>query len=145
VLRERLRTRATDRVTRQPGDYEPATFSRFRFFIKIGREVTTSVAESLPHKIHWSDNAFVKIVDSGWEPSPALMAEEQEGAVLWEPIEGCIEEDDGWMRIAPVMIIAYSYETLNDDEQWYLFYECPLVDFITKHITRCHTLLFLVQ
>jgi hypothetical protein len=43
-----------------------------------------------------------------------------------EPIDGCTEEDVGWMRITPYMINAGCYDVLTGDENlWYIFYRRP--------------------
>jgi hypothetical protein len=128
ALRERFRTWTTKEVARQQlEDYDPATISRFSYFIRIDGEVMQNLTGFLDLNTGWSNNDFVKFVDANWEPSPP---EEQEDdgweAETWEPIEDCTEKDVGWMCISPIMLNADFYDTLNgDDMAWHLFYERP--------------------
>jgi hypothetical protein len=119
---------AADEVARQPGNYTPAVIPRFRYFIKIDQEVLHSLAESISHE-NWSAGSFLKFVDGNWQPSPESQQDEEQEDYDWEqetlkPIDGCTEEDVGWMRIAPHMINADFYDVLSGDEnQWITFYE----------------------
>ncbi|KAH8693417.1 hypothetical protein GQ44DRAFT_719628 [Phaeosphaeriaceae sp. PMI808] len=134
ALRKQFRAWAVDEVAHQPGDYEPPDISRFRYFIKVDEEALQSLAQPDPFNPSRLNTAFVKLVDGNWEPDPSpAIAEKkeededdfsQEGAL--EPIDGCAEEDVGWMRISPFMINADFYEVLGSGEdQWYIFYERP--------------------
>jgi len=135
ALRERFRAWVADEVARQPGDYYSPAIPRFRYFIKIDKEVLQTLAQSNPFNPLRSNTAFVKFVDGNWEPDLPLTiaseeAEEEEHDFsqdeALEPIEGCIEKDVGWMRIAPYMINADFYEALGGDENdWFIFYERP--------------------
>jgi len=135
ALRQRFRAWVADEVARQPGDYNPSTVSRFRYFIKIDQEVLHSLAECTSSDRDWimSKKAFVKFVDGDWESSDeSQQAEEQEDG-LWEkeilePIDGCTEEDVGWMRISPYMINASFYETLSGYDYWYIYYRRAFAD-----------------
>ncbi|KAH7371728.1 hypothetical protein BKA66DRAFT_182169 [Pyrenochaeta sp. MPI-SDFR-AT-0127] len=127
ALRKRFRAWTADEVAQQPGDYQPSDVSRFRYFIKIDKEVLQNLAGFLEKG--WSSDAFVKIVDAEWEPSSAIavggqQAEEQD---VFEPINGCTEKNVGWMRIAPNMINAEFYNALDGDENAWddQFYKRP--------------------
>ncbi|KAF2996790.1 hypothetical protein E8E13_000202 [Curvularia kusanoi] len=130
ALRVRFRAWAADEVARQPGNYQPTVIPRFRYFIKIDQDALDSLTEWISHEI-WSDDAFVKFVDGNWEPLTESEQDEEHEDDEWgkevvEPIEGCTEEDVGWMRIAPLMISADFYDVLSGDEnQWITFYERP--------------------
>jgi hypothetical protein len=131
ALREWFRLWAAGEVARQPGDYDPAVVPRFRYFIKIDQEVMHSLAESIARGTLFSNDAFVKFVDGNWEPSvESQQVEEQEdygwAQEIWEPIDGCTEEDVGWMRVAPHMINTDFYDVLSGDENlWITFYRRP--------------------
>jgi hypothetical protein len=130
ALRERFRAWTADEVARQPGDYQPNVIPRFRYFIKIDQEVLDSLAEYISNEKYWTGDAFVKFIDGSWEPLAESQQEEEEDdgweKEVLEPIEGCTEEDVGWMRIMPLMIDADFYEVLSGDENaWITFYERP--------------------
>jgi hypothetical protein len=137
ALRERFRAWTSDEVARQPGDYQSAVIPRFRYFVKIDQDVLHSLAESMSLETHMPENAFLKFVDGNWTPSHTIttegqQAEEQDSDDFWwkeeplEPIDGCTEEDVGWMRIAPHMISADFYDVLSGDENhWITLYERP--------------------
>lgn len=131
ALRERFRAWTADEVAQQPGNYQPTVIPRFRYFINIDQEVLDSLAESISREMHWSDDAFVKFVDGNWEPLAESQQDGEQEDDGWEKevlelIEGCTEEDVGWMRIAPHMINADFYDVLSGDEnQWITFYERP--------------------
>ena len=131
TLRERFREWTAGEVARQPGNYLPAVIPRFRYFIKIDQEVLDSLAVSISRETHWSNNTFVKFVDGNWKPlaeSQRDLEQEDDGweKEFLEPIDGCMEEDVGWIRIAPYMISADFYEVMSGDEnQRSTFYERP--------------------
>jgi hypothetical protein len=128
ALRERFRTWTANEVARQQlEDHDPATISRFSYFIKVDEEVMRNLTGFLAPKAGWSGNDFVKFVDANWEPAPPEEQKDDEWEPeTWEPIEECTEKDVGWMCISPTMLNASFYETLNgDDMAWHLFYERP--------------------
>lgn len=116
ALRKQFRAWTADQVAQQPGNYEPSEVSRFRYFIKIDKEVLQNLAGFLEKG--WSRDAFVKIVDADWEPSavPAVGGQQGEEQDVLAPIDGCTEKNVGWMRIAPNMINAEFYNALDGDE-----------------------------
>ncbi|CAO2653500.1 Nn.00g029110.m01.CDS01 [Neocucurbitaria sp. VM-36] len=120
ALRKRFRAWVADQVKRQPGNYHPSSVARFRYFIKIDKEVLQNLAGYLDDG-GWSKGDFVKIVNADWEPSTD---EEQD---ILEPIDGCTEKDVGWMRIVPCMIDTEFYDALNGDEMAWddQFYKRP--------------------
>jgi hypothetical protein len=132
TLRQRFRVWVADEVARQPGACQPAVIPRFRYFIKVDQEVLHSLTEPIFQGKRWlrvRNVAFVKFVDSNWELSSESEKQEDEdfwGQEILEPIEGCTEEDVGWMRIAPLLISFDFYDMLAGDEnRWFVFYERP--------------------
>lgn len=63
ALRERFCAWTADEVARQPGNYQPTAIPRFRYFIKIDKEVLDSLLEYISRETYSSDDAFVKFVD----------------------------------------------------------------------------------
>lgn len=43
----------------------------------------------------------------------------------FEPIEGCREEDVGWMKVATRSICTELYSLLDDPEMWRVIYKRP--------------------
>ena len=128
ALRERFRTWTANEVARQLLEkHDPATISRFSYFVKIDEEVMQNLTGFLASKGGWCETDFIKFVDANWEPSPPEELEDYDWQPeTWEPIDECTEEDVGWMRISPIMLGAAFHDTLNgDDMAWHLFYERP--------------------
>lgn len=128
ALRERFLAWAEEQIARQPGDYDPPVIPRFRFFIKVDQEALDSMVKSPPVETRWLDGAFVKLVDGHWEPlgEDKQAKDDDEEREKLQPIEGCTEEDVGWMCIVPDMIDSSFYNTLTGDPNvWFIFYERP--------------------
>jgi hypothetical protein len=126
ALREQFRAWTAEDVARQRlGTYDPTTIARYSYFIKVDEEVMQNLGGFLAADSHWAKGDFVKFVDANWEP--ATVREEDEEPDGFEEIEGCTEEDVGWMRVSPIMIFTAFYETLNGDNMaWEVFYNRPL-------------------
>ncbi|KAF1949397.1 hypothetical protein CC80DRAFT_429371 [Byssothecium circinans] len=132
ALRERFRAWAADEVARQPGDYDPVAIPRFNFFVKVDEEALQSVAGAAPPGMPWPRDSFVKFVDASWESSPVNAGEGQgqeyddSEPEIFEPIDGCIEEDVGWIRISPFMIRTDFYDVwCGVSDLWNVWYERP--------------------
>jgi hypothetical protein len=69
----------------------------------------------------------VNFVDANWKPlSERLPAEGREGDESCEPIDGCREENVGWMKIASFMVGPDFYEVMSGfPDVWYSFYQRP--------------------
>lgn len=62
---------------------------------------------------------FAKIVSRCWEPYGA-----RDSDLLHEPIEGCTEEDLGWMMVDYTDAVVF-YHLLRDRNSWYIVYKPP--------------------
>jgi hypothetical protein len=126
ALRERFRAWAADDVARQALEkYDPTTIARYSYFAKVDEEVMRNMDGFLALDSHWAKGDLVNFVDADWEPDS--IREEDEEPDDFEEIEGCTEEDVGWMRVSPIMIFTAFYETLNGDNMaWEIFYNRPL-------------------
>jgi hypothetical protein len=154
-LRKRFRKWTFEEVARQPGKnhsenkyipgryfgpgfYDPDSIPRFHYFIKVDEEVLQSCAGEEQYGAIWPSDAFVKFVDASWEPeydewgrSGNVWGEERWEDVVkerevHEDVEGCTEENVGWMRMRPEMLDTYFYDAMNAiDDQWRLYYERP--------------------
>ena len=92
-----------------------------------------SLAETNSLEKYLSEKASVKFVYNNREPDPVSEAKAAAEDIprgfepeVCEPIDGCTEEDFGWMRIASWMINADTYDAFTGDRsQWMIFYERP--------------------
>jgi hypothetical protein len=86
--------------------------------------------EALQEIVTWGPGlGYVNFVDSLWEPMGDRYFEdgyEPEEDEILEPVDGCAEENVGWMRVSVRMAFgAYFYLGAGDSEHWYLFYRRP--------------------
>lgn len=73
---------------------------------------------------------YLNFVAANWKPMSQIKselgivgAEEEE---VYEPIEGCTEEDVGWMRISSIHVGAGFYQVLMGwPDVWYIYYVRP--------------------
>jgi hypothetical protein len=119
-------------TTEQPRAHEYQTFGdpRYRYFIQVDEEALQSVV-SAPG-IDPSGTSFVNFVDSQWKSlSEEFPDEEDEDDEdedeAFDPIEGCTEEDVGWMKIAATMIDASFYDVSAGFAYgaWHEYYQRP--------------------
>lgn len=121
-------------VTKQPRaqaetQIEP-TFGipRYNYFIQVDEEALKSVLAA-PDDLY--GEGYVNFVDSQWRPlagrsfhgKPYDSIEDE----VFDEIDGCTEENVGYMRIASGMIDAAWYDTVVDfpGGGWYLYYKRP--------------------
>jgi hypothetical protein len=131
-LRARFKTWATEAVrTEQPRAEDHGTFGipRYNFFIQVDESVLRSVVYEAPQSPEMDMHAegYVNFVDANWKPlSERLPAEGGEGDESYEPIDGCREENVGWMKIASFMVGPDFYEVMSGfPDVWYSFYQRP--------------------
>lgn len=92
---------------------------RYNYFIQVDEEALQSVL-AVPERDSRREG-FVNLVDSRWTSlSERGYPEDEE---VFDPIDGCTEEDVGWMRIARDSVGANLY--MMDDCAWYVYYLRP--------------------
>jgi hypothetical protein len=113
---------------------------RYRYFVQVDEQALQSVL-SAP-ALDPSRKGFVNFVDSQWEPSSEELPgehgdeDEDEGEgdddenvddESYDPIEGCTEENVGWMKIAAMMIDASFYDISSGFAYgaWHVYYKRP--------------------
>lgn len=103
--------------------FDPAAVPRYAFFVQVDGEALRSLGDLEGNE--WdAPGAHVKFVDAGWEP----MAEEDRLDELetYDKINGCSQENVGWMRISPYMLGEEFYNALcGVVDVWYTFYRRP--------------------
>lgn len=101
---------------------------RYNFFIQVDEEALQSV---LAASDELYGEGYVNFVDPQWrslaEQSVNYELRINPDDEVFEPIDGCTEEDVGWMRIASGMIDATWYATVVDFHggAWYAYYRRP--------------------
>lgn len=102
---------------------------RYNYFIQVDEEALQSVLS--PPEFDWHEQGFVNFVDSRWRPMSDEdyyrgMTNEQREEVL-DAIDGCEQENVGWMRITPMLMVSAEwYGTVGDfGVTWYAVYLRP--------------------
>lgn len=107
-------------------EFDPAAVPRFAFFVQVDEEALRSVTSG---EKGWDDRgAHVKFVDAGWRPMAETCPdmEESERDESYEEIDGCREENVGWMKISPYMINTDFYDAwCGVVDIWHVFYKRP--------------------
>ena len=131
-LRERFKRWAAQAiVTEQPRakaeiEQDPApTFGipRYNYFIQVDKEALQSVLAA--PKIDPSGEGFVNFVNARWAPLGDRYPDNNDDR--HDPIDGCTEEDVGWMRIAAMMIDTDWYGAAGGfaGGGWHVYYLRP--------------------
>ncbi|RAK90370.1 muramidase [Aspergillus costaricaensis CBS 115574] len=100
---------------------------RYRFFIMIDQEALESILSAPDNDIH---GGFVRLVNAEWKPEELdeeELAERGGPDPEEEPLEGCTEEDVGWMKVCWGESQMPGYVTLDDSLQWDRYYSRPPV------------------
>jgi len=74
------------------------------------------------HPDDYWEEGWVNLVRACWKrQGPPVYTEEEDR----DPIEGCTEEDVGWMRMVSRMMHSKFYEAIYGFDSWYPFYQRP--------------------
>ncbi|KAI6900566.1 hypothetical protein KC316_g3186 [Hortaea werneckii] len=105
---------------------------RYRYFIRVGREALDSILGAPGNQDAdpgSTATGWVHFIDTMWTADMDDVnsdTEEFDMPVLdFEPIEGCREEDVGWMVVATRSICTELYSLLDDAEMWRVIYPRP--------------------
>lgn len=114
--------RAQASVVEQPRvqDNLSLYYSQHRYFVQVDEQ-------SLQDLQDWGwDGGSVNFVDADWRSLRERLPTDQltDDYFAFEPIDGCTEEDVGWMKIAGPMIGEHFYEDMCPD-LWYVYYRRP--------------------
>jgi hypothetical protein len=110
---------------RTPDCRPTAVSGRYCCFIHVDEAALQSVVVAAPEQ-------YVNLVDSLWQPmgddryhGHGYDPDDPLNEVL-DPIDGCIEENVGWMRVElGLAFSAYLYVGAGDTASWYLSYRRP--------------------
>ncbi|KAE8158925.1 hypothetical protein BDV40DRAFT_291411 [Aspergillus tamarii] len=104
---------------------------RYKFFIMVDQEALESVLD-IPDPERWNSNGFVRLVNGFWEPEvldedkltvfgvSSQLELEQE-----DPLEGCTQEDIGWMKVRYNDAQIWGYLNMCDGCDWSTYYQRP--------------------
>ncbi|OJJ69571.1 hypothetical protein ASPBRDRAFT_182601 [Aspergillus brasiliensis CBS 101740] len=99
---------------------------RYRFFIMVDQEALDSILSTSEDGLN---GGFVRLVNAEWKPEELdeELAERGGPPPPEEPLEGCTEEDVGWMKVRWRGSQVPGYEQLGDSFMWDLYYSRPPV------------------
>ncbi|KAF7552038.1 hypothetical protein G7Z17_g4573 [Cylindrodendrum hubeiense] len=110
-----------------PNEYVDC-FPRYNYFIQVDEDVLRSVvyeAPQPPNRDLWGEG-YVKFVHAHWKSQLELYPDEVNvDEQSYEPVDGCCEEDVGWMMIASDLMERTFYDSWNSRETWYIDYRRP--------------------
>lgn len=104
---------------------------RYGLFIQVDEDVLRSVVPAPgqpPLEDDWWDEGWVNLVDADWRPLSELFPDEVvDDGDVYEPIDGCTEENVGWVRIVPSMVSSRFYVESPDGftGDWYPVFKRP--------------------
>ena len=119
------------------GPLGDSPFQRYRYFIQINADALLSINENPPRASGFPRGSYVNFIDAYWKPlnekyleCPDPTLEKDFGVKLeerFEPIEGCVEENVGWMKLATINVCTEFYVNIGgtNDESWYHYYKRP--------------------
>jgi hypothetical protein len=98
------------------------TSGRYIFFVMVDQEALESVLNSNSKAM--IRTGFVRLVNGDWQPEVNEDGDEDEEL---EPIEGCTQEDVGWMKIPydEVQPIGAGGLAMCDMHDWHMYYTRP--------------------
>jgi len=96
---------------------------RYSYFIQIDEETLQSVLTAPTNDP--CGKGFVNFVDARWKPLGDRYPDNDDER--YDPIDGCTEENVGWMRIATMMIDTEWYDAAVDfaGGGWHVYYLRP--------------------
>jgi hypothetical protein len=130
-LRENFNEWAMTAVIEEQGIDPSSLFylknGRYRFFIMVDQEALDSILSTPEDDIH---GGFVRLVNAEWKPDELdeeELAERGGPSPEEEPLEGCTEEDVGWMKVRWRDSQMPGYLQLDDSLGWDMYYSRPPV------------------
>jgi len=120
------------RAQQNQNDYRPTGVSgRYSCFIHVDEEALQSMTAA-PERSSYGEPTCVNFVDALWEPlgeryhAGHCYDPDDELDEVFDPIDGCVEENVGWMKIEVGLAFStYLYMGAGDSVHWYLYYRRP--------------------
>jgi len=103
-----------------------SVYATVQFFIHVDKGVLQSVVDR-PNieDFHHDETGFVNLVDARLTPASYHDIDEDHEPECLEPIDGCTEENVGWMRISAWMLGWVAYARFQNPNFWYVLYKRP--------------------
>jgi hypothetical protein len=122
IVREHFKQWAATAPQQEQGT-GPALSQRYRYCVQVDAVALKSVIHDAPAPPanDTFDEGFVNVIWLDWVPS----SPNAKGEEIGEPIEGCILQDVGWMRVAYQDLTVGMYYFLRDYNAWYHEYRRP--------------------
>lgn len=126
TLREHFNQWAKTSLKEEQGvaeDYRAYT-GRYRFFIMVDQEAMDSVLSAPEDE---DEAAFVRVVYAKWKPEIPNEEDIANGDVSEpeEPIEGCTQNDVGWMKMCWRWVELPGFYKMRDWDDWEAYYVRP--------------------
>jgi hypothetical protein len=122
LLRTHFRKWVKTAKRREQGIDTLYTSGRYIFFVMVDQEALEFVLNSNPKAV--ITTGFVRLIYGDWEPEVNKDGNEDKEL---EPIEGCTQEDVGWMNIPydEVQSIGAGGLAMCDMHDWDMYYARP--------------------
>lgn len=124
VLRTHFRKWATTAPLQEQGVDTFGKSGRYRSFVMVDQEALESVLNSDPDAM--TQTGFVRLVYGEWEPE--VNEDGNESVDLdeeLEPLEGCTQEDVGWMKVPYDEVQGIGATAMCDMHDWDMYYARP--------------------
>lgn len=102
--------------------------ARYKYFIQIDEDALRSVVYDAPQATEGDPygEGYVNFVKADWEPTSEDIPEEDKDLEPYEPIEGCHDEDVGWMKLMSTQLTPTLYNAMSGfSQEWYGYYKRP--------------------
>ncbi|KAM5467095.1 hypothetical protein MauCBS54593_005715 [Microsporum audouinii] len=112
-------------------DYHTYGISRYEYFIQVDEAALQSIKEAPQPPEYDFGEGYVNFIDATWKPlaEHAAYTDDpiEDNDEIFEPIDGCSEENVGWMRIRTTLIGPEFYIAISPppNDIWYAFYKRP--------------------
>lgn len=126
TLRKHFKQWAKSSLKEEQGvreDYYART-GRYRFFIMVDQEAMESVLSAAEDDY---ETGFVRMVNAEWKPEVFDEEDIANGNIPppEEPLEGCTENDVGWMKVCWGYVELPGFHKVCDWEDWEAYYTRP--------------------
>ena len=127
-VREKFKQWCIDAPQREQGQGKsPGRSLRYHYCIYLDDECIDSIKHNsmLTGRAERDNRGFVKLIDKGWEDYTDDLDVAAGEVENYPPIEGCVLEDIGWMRVDWRQVLTHMAMYLRDTSSWGREYRRP--------------------